>query len=192
MDEARFEELVDHVRAELERLGFNRTPAEWGVWFTEVGVEDLETDLIRESIEWSEKNSTSWDTLCLIASRRLRREDPLTPELSAWVADVLEDLTSKGKRRPRPRRRGRPGLSPNRDAFLGDMVRQVSEEFDLTIERRRKKRVQRAKDVNLPHPCAEGGSACDVVAAAAERLGESMSYSNIAGIWHRHSRNKSS
>ena len=83
-------------------------------------------------------------------------------------------------------------MSPNRDAFLGDMVREVSEEFGLTIERGRKKSVLGAKDVNLPHPCAAGVSACDVVAAAAERLGESMSYSNIAGIWHRYSRNKSS
>ena len=100
MDEARFEELVDHVRVKLERTEFNLTPAEWGVWFTEVGVEDLETDLIRKSIERSEESSTSWDALCLIASRRLRREDPLTPELSSWLADVLEDLTSKEKKRP--------------------------------------------------------------------------------------------
>jgi len=55
MDEARFEELVDHVRAKLERIEFNLTPAEWGVWLTEVGDEDLETDLIANPLSGPER-----------------------------------------------------------------------------------------------------------------------------------------
>ena len=187
IDKATFAAMVAHVYNRLEPIEWALTQQGLAVKFAETASEEANADTIRTYIEWAEECPGAWKALCLIAARRLRKGDSLTPELTAWVADVLS-----GKEKPGHRKRGRPQENHNRDEILADLVSYVVKQFGLKHERNPKKNVGGARRKALPQPCFAGGSACDVVGVAAGRLGHMMSYSSIAGAYHRYSRHKPS
>lgn len=168
MDEREFSGFVEAVRGWFMSdhvPKWKQTPAETAAdSYLRVLPSEMRADALEDLIARSKVSRTAWDAANLVAQDKLRSGEPLPAGLAAWAADVLADLRSK------PTRKGDPvsGLA-NRDRIIGGAVEHVAERFDLRPTRNRSKG---------EHCTAEGGSACDVVGAAAN-----MGYKAIERIW---------
>ena len=138
-------------------------------------------DFCREAdVEASRTDKYMWHGLRLAAIKCSREGRPLDAELANWVADVLEDQDqpsklAKDKKRPRPRGGAR---HEGRDRLICNAIVAVVSRFEPRPTRSTRRETASNKC------CAAGGSACDVVGAAAFP-GESLSYGRTAKIWER-------
>ena len=183
IDKARFDDLVEQARREL--VG---TPL-WGQTLPETDVrffeqltpsEELRERFIRVLIRHSETDKRGWESLSLIAQNLLRKREPLTPVLADWLADVLED--TKG----RPVTRGRPPQDPLLAVLIARMMQIIADQCGLNPTRNLTKNVGAQRQLYLPKPCFEGGSAGDVVGVALAGLGHERDFTAIADAWRKH------
>ena len=156
MDEATFQGYVEFARLNFAdyKRDLWKEPAKGRAYSYRILPPDGRGDFLSGLIEGSGETKLEWDSVSLIAQELLREGEPLPAELAEYVADVLE-----GKR-PRPNKG--PMATSRRDATIFLAVDHVAQRFHLNPTRRRKPVEREA----LPHCCAEGGSACDVVGAA--------------------------
>ena len=164
MDEKTFAEAVERVKRRYPDIGDKPTheiaaDRHAALWL-------ISPDSCREAdIETSRTDKYMWDGLRLAAIRHLREGHQLPDALAIWVADVL----ARKKRARRPR-----GGSRNeaRDRLICLAIHSVTVWFDLRPTR----------DVGVSQKCGpSGGSACDVVGAAA--FPGEIAYKRTAKIW---------
>ena len=165
MDERKFSGLVQAIKdwfmpGHVPRWA--QTPAETAAEsYQRVLPPDVRAGFLDGLIARSADSRSAWDSVSLIAQGALRRGESLPIGLAAWVADVLAE------RRPRPTK-GK-NTNANRDHIVTGAVAHVIERFGLTATR----------NGSRGESCtAEGGSACDVVGAAAN-----MGYKNVESKW---------
>ena len=113
-------------------------------------------------IQTSERDKYMWDALQLVAVKYLRDRVALPDVLAEWVADVLEG------RRPRPRG---GSLLEARDRMIRLAINAVAWKF----------KIHPTREHASARCCAEGGSACDVVGAAA--FPRQTAYARTEKIW---------
>ena len=158
MDEARFNHLVAFAKAQL------KSPAK--IYQTLLADRQRGPYLLDQIAE-SETSRVAWDSLCEIARDLLREGRPLPEELAQWVAQVLDDLANPPPIQPRPPRS--TDAARKRLAVYG-LIYHFVERFGLNPTR---------APARGPSCCAEGGSACDVVGAAA-----GLTYKNAEKYWN--------
>ena len=175
MDERRFDELVAAVRGWFmpgHVAKWEQSPAETAAdSYLRVLPPHMREPHLDDLIARSAVSRTAWDAVNLIGENALRNGDPLPAGLAEWMADVLSDQREcECKARPRPPKRGDPVSNlANRDRIIAGAVEHVAERFELYPTR---------SSTKGERCTAAGGSACDVVGAAA-----TMGYKAIEGIW---------
>ena len=182
MDETRFQRLVAFTRQSFmsqHQRNWDEDPAQTRLrMYEKVLPENGREEFLDRLIAESAKSKLAWNAVRLIAERSLREGKPMPAALNQWIADLLSDqyMPKKDKRRPRPSKDGSP--EANRDWVICGAIHHVGLRFDLPPTR------------NHAGPnkcCAKGGSACDVVGAAA--FGTSTkAYGNTERIWSKRDR----
>ena len=110
----------------------------------------------------SRSEAWAWDVVNAMAEAALRHPyQPVHPELATWAADRLAG------HEPRPRVKGKRLV--NRDLAIADSIVILCKIYDLKPTRSLR---------GYPECCAEGGSACDIVGAAA-----GMTYKAVESVW---------
>ncbi len=147
-------------------------------------------------MEESKRTTAFWDATLIVAAKLIQSGN-LPDELRPWVADVLMDLLAERdqKSRPRPSRPGpNPDLTHFRNAALVEALLHVTEGAEFRLRPTRgdaKKAYQFSSETEAADPalcCREGGSACDVVGVAWNRmgLGPEVKYKTMENLWRRH------
>ena len=175
MDDHRFTELVEAVRGWFmpgHVPKWDQSPAETAAdSYLRVFPPHMREPHLDDLIARSTVSQTAWDAVNLIAENALRSGDPMPAGLAAWVADVLSDQRKREcTARLRPPKKGDPVSNlANRDRVIAGAVEHVAERFELNPTR---------SGTKGERCTAAGGSACDVVGAAA-----TMGYKAIERIW---------
>ena len=153
MDEAKFKRLVSYAKAHL------KSPADI---YTTLDPHRQQGPYLRNWIAESKARRRAWDAMSQLAREHLRNRQPLPDKLADWVADVLEGKCQ------------RPPKSDDDDAHkrveIYLLIYHFIRLYDLTPTR----------GLNGLSRCsAEGGTACDVVGAAA-----GLNYKNAEKYWN--------
>lgn len=163
MDEQQFAKAVRRARLYLEWSPYNgKTP---GAAQAMALVDELNDDdsLEMALIDYSRRERWAWDTVSAMVQATLRNPfQPMSLELAIWVADVLAGKS------PRPRGKGK--RLANRDLGIAETIVLLCRLYSLKPTRRIR---------GIPECCAEGGSACDLVGAAA-----GMTYKAVERVWN--------
>ena len=111
----------------------------------------------------------AWDAVKMIVQRELRSGAPLSPDLAAWVSNVLD---GKNKRPAKQR-----ALLLRNLRIVGAVQALVDCGFDAT------RNTKKTGKKSAGDASAEGGSACDAVGVALEKERARLGYKAVEGIW---------
>ena len=137
-------------------------------------------ELLARQIDESRNDKSAWDALNLIAQELIGKSGPLPAKLAEWTVDVLADQSAKRghKKRPRPGKGGHSTAGRDWNCYF--LIRRLEEVWSLRPTRNMVRSRGYSKE-DLPKPCAEGGSGCDIVGVAAGI----PKYKTVEGIWTR-------
>ena len=107
-----------------------------------------------------------WDSMKLTAARYLRDREPMPDALTNWLVEVLEGKRKKPGKRPGPKR------FIFRNVWIMGAVNTL-----VQLGMNPTRTITRGET-----PCADGGSACDAVGVALEKMKIPMSYKNVEKI----------
>lgn len=194
MDQTTFEELVEDVKmgyffAPLKKVWESPVLAHYFFYLWWTGGTKSTAEYVSTLIKWSEWDKSAWDALCVIAADWVREGEPLPDPLAAWTADVLRCLgTARQGKVPAylagpENERPRPGKGGHHQSFRDMLICEAIQELVASVRNLSPTRNRSLGD----QPCAEGGSGCDIVAAAL-----SMTYTSVEQAWARRRKRESS